>query len=95
MYLAAIVGINPNLYEVAVMDGANRWKQTIHITLPNTVYEGYPDIQSHKLFQEYLAKIVIGEWSIDTFDELVERWNRSGGDKVTSRLQAWYAQLKK
>lgn len=32
IYLAAIAGINPNLYEVAVMDGANRWKQTLHIT---------------------------------------------------------------
>ncbi|MFC0215768.1 ABC transporter permease [Paenibacillus chartarius] len=35
IYLAAIVGINPNLYEASVMDGANRWKQTIHITLPS------------------------------------------------------------
>jgi len=34
IYLAAIAGINPNLYEAAVMDGAGRWKQTIHITLP-------------------------------------------------------------
>ncbi|WJH37437.1 ABC transporter permease subunit [Paenibacillus aurantius] len=34
IYLAAIAGINPNLYEAAVMDGASRWKQTIHITLP-------------------------------------------------------------
>lgn len=34
VYLAAIAGINPNLYEAAVMDGANRWKQTMHITLP-------------------------------------------------------------
>jgi putative aldouronate transport system permease protein len=34
IYLAAITGINPNLYEAAVMDGANRWKQTVHITLP-------------------------------------------------------------
>ncbi|WP_243735166.1 ABC transporter permease [Paenibacillus turpanensis] len=34
IYLAAISGINPNLYEAAVMDGASRWKQTIYITLP-------------------------------------------------------------
>ncbi|PYI53190.1 protein lplB [Paenibacillus flagellatus] len=34
VYLAALTGINPSLYEAAVMDGANRWKQTIHITLP-------------------------------------------------------------
>lgn len=35
VYLAAISAINPNLYEAAVMDGANRWKQTIYITLPS------------------------------------------------------------
>jgi putative aldouronate transport system permease protein len=34
VYLAAITGINPSLYEAAIMDGSNRWKQTLHITLP-------------------------------------------------------------
>ncbi|NMM54888.1 sugar ABC transporter permease [Paenibacillus aquistagni] len=34
LYLAAIIGINPNLYEAAEIDGAGRWKQVIHITLP-------------------------------------------------------------
>lgn len=34
VYLAALTGINPTLYEAAVIDGANRWKQTLHITLP-------------------------------------------------------------
>lgn len=34
VYLAALTGINPNLYEAAVIDGANRWKQTVYITLP-------------------------------------------------------------
>jgi putative aldouronate transport system permease protein len=34
VYLAAIAGINPTLYEAAIMDGANRWKQTLHVTLP-------------------------------------------------------------
>ncbi|MCD9025938.1 ABC transporter permease [Cohnella silvisoli] len=37
VYLAAITGINPALYEAAVLDGANRWKQTLHITLPGIV----------------------------------------------------------
>jgi len=35
VFLAAIVGINPELYEAALVDGANRWKQTMHITLPS------------------------------------------------------------
>ncbi|MFD0717560.1 ABC transporter permease [Paenibacillus sp. GCM10027626] len=34
VYLAALTTINPSLYEAAEMDGANRWKQTWHITLP-------------------------------------------------------------
>lgn len=34
VYLAALTGIDQTLYEAAVIDGANRWKQTLHITLP-------------------------------------------------------------
>ena len=34
IYLAAISGIDVSLYEAARIDGAGRWKQTIHITLP-------------------------------------------------------------
>lgn len=62
--------------------------------LPNTVYEGYPDIQSHKLFQEYLTKIVIGDWPLEKFDEFVDRWNKSGGEAVTKRVQDWYSKVK-
>lgn len=34
IYLAAMATIDPTLYEAARMDGANRWKQTLHITIP-------------------------------------------------------------
>lgn len=34
VFLASLAGINPALYEAAVTDGANRWKQTLHITIP-------------------------------------------------------------
>jgi len=34
IYLAAMATIDPTLYEAARMDGANRWKQTMHITIP-------------------------------------------------------------
>ena len=34
VYLAALTGIDPSLYEAAAIDGAGRWKQTIHVTLP-------------------------------------------------------------
>ncbi|MEF2243684.1 MULTISPECIES: ABC transporter permease [unclassified Paenibacillus] len=35
IYLAALAGINPNLYEAAVVDGAGRWKQMWYVTLPS------------------------------------------------------------
>lgn len=34
LYMAALAGINEDLYESATVDGANRWKQTLHVTLP-------------------------------------------------------------
>ena len=34
VYLAALTDIDPTLYEAAVMDGASRWQQTWHVTLP-------------------------------------------------------------
>ncbi|ULL15809.1 sugar ABC transporter permease [Paenibacillus sp. H1-7] len=34
IYLAAIAGINPDLYEAAQIDGANRLRQTFSITIP-------------------------------------------------------------
>jgi putative aldouronate transport system permease protein len=34
VYLAALTGIDPNLYEAAMIDGAGRWQQTLYVTLP-------------------------------------------------------------
>ncbi len=35
VFLAAIAGVNPSLYESAVVDGANRWQMIWKITLPS------------------------------------------------------------
>lgn len=35
IYLAALAGIDSELYEAAVMDGAGRWRQLISITIPS------------------------------------------------------------
>lgn len=35
IFLAALSGINPALYEAAEVDGASRWKQTLNITIPS------------------------------------------------------------
>ena len=38
IYLAAIVGIDPGLYEAATIDGANRMQKIWNITLPNILF---------------------------------------------------------
>lgn len=38
IYLAAIAGIDPSIYEAAKIDGAGRFKQMLHITLPSIRY---------------------------------------------------------
>jgi len=37
VYLAAIAGIDPGLYEAATIDGAGRWRQLWNVTLPALV----------------------------------------------------------
>lgn len=37
VFLAALSGVNPSLYEAAEVDGATRWKQTLHITIPSMI----------------------------------------------------------
>lgn len=34
LYLAALTGINTELYDAAAIDGAGRFKQTLHVTIP-------------------------------------------------------------
>ncbi|WP_372632612.1 ABC transporter permease [Cohnella sp.] len=34
IYLAAITNIDQTQYEAAIIDGAGRWKQTLHVTVP-------------------------------------------------------------
>lgn len=34
IYISALASVDQELYEAAKIDGANRWKQTIHVTLP-------------------------------------------------------------
>jgi putative aldouronate transport system permease protein len=37
LYLAAIFAIDPQLYEAAEIDGANRWQKIWHVTIPGIV----------------------------------------------------------
>lgn len=35
IYFAAITGVSQELYEAAMIDGANRWQQTFYVTIPS------------------------------------------------------------
>ena len=35
VYLATLSSVDPQLYEAAMIDGAGRWKQLFHVTLPS------------------------------------------------------------
>jgi putative aldouronate transport system permease protein len=37
VFLAALANINPSLYEASEMDGASRFRQTLHITVPSII----------------------------------------------------------
>ena len=61
--------------------------------LPNSVYDEYPDILNRTLYVEYASKIIAGEYSIDKFDEFVEKWYASGGEEVTRKAREWYESI--
>nr|WP_229725671.1 ABC transporter permease subunit [Paenibacillus abyssi] len=66
IFLAALAGINPSLYEAAVVDGAGRWKQMWHITLPGLM----PTIV-------ILLIINIGNFMVVGFDKIILLYNPS------------------
>jgi len=63
--------------------------------LPAMVFDGFPDIASRKLYQEYMTKIIIGDLPVEAFDEFVKKWNETGGEEVTKRVREWYTKIKK
>jgi putative aldouronate transport system substrate-binding protein len=52
----------------------------------------YPDLES-KLWQEYFVKIVTGEWSVDKWDEFVQKYYAQGGKEIEKQANDLYKQL--
>jgi putative aldouronate transport system permease protein len=69
IYLAAIAGIDPTLYEAATVDGANRWQLMRHIT--------WPGIKSTAVVLLILQTGNILNGSFDQIFNLVNGVNRS------------------
>ena len=83
-------GFNDNAYRIVQQTVARPIEGQ---ALPLTIYDGFPDIKSHKLYHEYSAKIILGEWPDDRFDEYVEKWNAQGGAEVTARAREIWAKI--
>lgn len=66
IYLAALSGVDPSLYEAAIVDGASRWRQMLHITLPSLV----PVITIMFIF-------AVGGVISDDFDQIFNFYNSS------------------
>ncbi len=64
IYLAAMAGISPELYEAAEVDGANRWKKILNITLPGLL----PTIS-------ILLILRIGHMMTGGFDQIFNLYN--------------------
>ncbi|MDR3173741.1 MAG: ABC transporter permease subunit [Treponema sp.] len=64
IYLAAIAGINPEIYEAAIVDGANRWQQIWVVT--------WPAIRNTAVFLLILA---VGNTMNGGFDQIFNLYN--------------------
>lgn len=77
-----------------IVDGFQKnFKNIAGDGMPANIYEGFPDIKAHALFQEYMSKIIIGDMPIEKFDEFVENWYSTGGSEVTKRAREWYSKV--
>ncbi len=76
IYLAAIAGIDTQLYEAAIIDGARKFKQIIHITIPSLA----PVITIMLIFS-------VGSIINDDFDQIFNLYNEavySVGDVIST-----------
>ena len=76
IYLAAMQGVDPTLYEAARVDGANRWEEFRHITIPGI---------SPTLVFMFLMTII---WSLKAFDYIyiITRGGPGGASDVIATL---------
>ncbi|MDQ6418717.1 extracellular solute-binding protein [Paenibacillus sp. LHD-117] len=48
----------------------------------------------NKLLNETFSKIIYGQQPLDSFDTMVENWNKSGGEQITKEVNEWYDKAK-
>jgi putative aldouronate transport system substrate-binding protein len=49
-----------------------------------------PELDSTKLWNDFAAKVITGNESVDNFDQFVEDWKSRGGEKLIKETTEWY-----
>ncbi|GAA3116911.1 ABC transporter permease subunit [Kribbella aluminosa] len=91
LFLAALAGIDQNLYEAAEVDGASRWRQLFHITLPGIrpviiliLILRIGDLLSVGFEQIVLQQAAVGAHASEVLDTYVYNNGIVGGEWGTS-----------
>jgi len=86
IYLAAILGIDQELYEAATIDGAGRWRQIWHITVPGILPVYFvllmlsvANLINNGMDQYYVFKNAFNIGKIEVLDLYVYNIGLSGG----------------
>ncbi len=87
LYLATIAGIDRELYEAARVDGANRFRQAIHITLPGIastflvlLVMAIANMLNNGMDQYYVFQNAMNKSSIEVLDLYVYNISLGGGN---------------
>ncbi|HEY6739818.1 MAG TPA: ABC transporter permease subunit [Actinopolymorphaceae bacterium] len=91
LFLAALAGVNTSLYEAAAVDGASRWRQLWHVTLPGirpviilVLILRLGDVLSVGFEQIILQQNAVGLRASEVLDTYIYNFGVVGGSWGTS-----------
>jgi len=82
IYLAALSGISPDLYEAASIDGASKWRQMWHITLPgirSTIVLVFILSMGNLMEVGFDHVYVLQNSAVSNVSEVISTWNYKMG----------------
>ena len=85
--------LSPENWEWGKENGLDKdfYVNELYATLPSAA-QYMTDLQNMQA--EYFQKIITGEWSVDKFDEVVDKWMAQGGSTLVEEANEWWDSLK-
>lgn len=77
IYIAALAGVDPTLYEAASVDGASKWKQTLHVTLPSIMDAWFEAMLYLRTKSKYPLQLILREILIS--NDMTSMGDAAGG----------------